>query len=197
MSHLQEADSGISNRLSTNISMHFNTMSPTVIRAKHWLRPHSDECPGLPCRDVPPSQTPSSHHAPVTVAAYSRAHRPQGPGQGGLPSHINISFHNWRETCASSFESLSVAPCCCPCSPGLWTGRAEIPSCLKAWNEHIIVSKRPAVPAVNAHYVHWCCAVFNFSSCWSLLAKTVQGSERWWRRPLRVSPTRGSSGLTR
>lgn len=97
-------DSGISDRPGTN--MHFNNIFPTVICAEYWLWPHSDECPGLPCWDVPPNQTPASHHAPVTVAAYSSAHHPQGPGQGGLLSHINISFHtaarhSWIETCTS------------------------------------------------------------------------------------------------
>lgn len=83
------------------------------------------------------------------------------------------------------------------CSPQLWTWCAEIPHCFKVWNEHIIVPRRLTVPAVNVNYFHWCAVVFDFSSCWSLQAKTVQGSERWWRRPLRVRPTRGSSGLTR
>ena len=86
-----------------NIRLHFDSILLAVVRPEHWLRPHSHERPGLPCRDVPSNQTPSSHHAPVTVAAYSRAHHPQGPGQGGLPSHINIFFmqHGWTETCTS------------------------------------------------------------------------------------------------
>lgn len=62
----------------------------TAVRAEHRPRPHSDERPSLPGWDVSSSQTPASHHAPVTVATYSCAHRPRGPRQGGLPSHINI-----------------------------------------------------------------------------------------------------------
>lgn len=64
--------------------------SPTAVRAEHRPRPHSDERPSLPGWDVSSSQTPASHHAPVTVATYSCAHRPRGSRQGGLPSHINI-----------------------------------------------------------------------------------------------------------
>lgn len=63
---------------------------PTAVRAEHRPRPHSDERPSLSGWDVSSSQTPASHRAPVTVAAYSCAHRPRGPRQGGLPSHINI-----------------------------------------------------------------------------------------------------------
>ncbi len=140
-------------------------MFPTVTCAEHWLRPHSDERPGLPCWDVSPNQTPASHHAPVTVAAYSRAHCPQSPGQGGLLSHINISFgaaaiHRRTETSSTiESESVSVALCCCLYTLQLWTRRAEIPCCFKVWNEHIIVPRRLAVPAENAHYFHSCCAV--------------------------------------
>lgn len=75
------------------ICMHFNATLPTDVCAERWLRPHSDECPSLPCWDVPSSQTPGSHHAPVTMETSSRAYHPQGPGQGGQQSHINISFH--------------------------------------------------------------------------------------------------------
>lgn len=87
-----DAESLIWNGVS-DINMHFCTVPRTVVCAEHRLRSHSDERPSLPSGDVPSSQTPCSHHAPVTVAAYSRAHRPQGPGQGGQQTHINIFFH--------------------------------------------------------------------------------------------------------
>lgn len=127
-----------------SICMHFNASFPTVLRTEHRLRPHSDECSGMPCRDVPPYQTPGSHCAPVTVAAYTCAYRPQGPGQGGLLIHIYLSFH------AAALHSWTEP----------WTQWAEIPVCFKAWNEHIIVPRRLAVPAVNVRYFHRCCAVF-------------------------------------
>ena len=90
-------------------------MFATDIHEEHWLRPHSDERPGLPRRDVPPDQTPGSHHAPVTVASYSSAHHPQGTGQGRLLSHINISFHTASihtriETCRLQVN-LSLSLC--------------------------------------------------------------------------------------
>lgn len=94
------------------VCMHFDTM--LLVCAEHWLRPHSDECPSLPCWDVSSSQTPGSHHAPVTVAAYSHAHCPQGPGQGGLLIHINIFFHaiaihSWIETCDSLWGCIFLS----------------------------------------------------------------------------------------
>ena len=56
----------------------------------------------------------------------------------------------------------------CLCSPQQWTWRAELPPTphthththsFKVWNEHIIVPRRLAVPAVNVHNSRWCCAV--------------------------------------
>lgn len=113
---------------------HDSSTLSTDICAEHRLWPHADECPSLPRWAVPSNQTPTSHHAPVTVAAYSSAHHPQGPGQGGLLSGINISFHTAAvhsrlEMCTSSFELFSIAPCCCLCSPQLRTWCAEIPHC--------------------------------------------------------------------
>lgn len=155
----------ISNRPST-VCTHLYTVFPTVVCAEHWLRPHSDECPSLPRWDVPSSQTPSSHHAPVTVAAYSRAHHPQGPGQGGLLSHINIFFHaatihSWKETCASWF-SLSVAPIL---SVSPWIQHFKCPQHCEVGNEHITAPTGPSVPAVKAHYFYWCSCSSIFSSC--------------------------------
>lgn len=88
---------------------------PTAVRAEHRPRPHSDERPSLPRWDVSSSQTPASHHAPVTVATYSCAHRPRGPRQGGPPSHINIfclrSGVGGGGTCRSEFGLFPVCVC--------------------------------------------------------------------------------------
>lgn len=70
----------------------------TAIRPEHRLRPHSDERPSLPRWDVPSCQAPASHHAPVAVASHFGAHRPQGPGQGGLLQQIRASFSSRSHT---------------------------------------------------------------------------------------------------
>lgn len=89
------------------ICMHFNMVLPTAVCAEHWLWPNSDECPGLPRWNVPSSPSPSTHHGPVRVEAYSRAHHPKGPGQGGLERHINIAFY-----AAALDKNLDFSPLC-------------------------------------------------------------------------------------
>lgn len=125
-------------------------MITTDICAEYWLRPHSDECPGLPCWDVPPNQT---HHAPVTVAAYSSAHHPQSPRQGGLPHKYFLftaaATQSWLQNCINYFGLFSVAPCGHLCASQLW-----FPTVLKC--EMSIHLCPQEVPRVNVHYFHWC-----------------------------------------
>lgn len=126
------------------ICMHFNIMLPTAVRAEHWLRPDSDECPGLPRWDVPSSQAPTSYRGPVRVEAYSRAHHPQGPGQGGLQRHINIAFRaaalnrnfDFSSLCSFMFlfvctsaVNLPKSPTDLKCKVNIWLGPETVSTC--------------------------------------------------------------------
>lgn len=128
------------------ICMHFNIMLPTAVRAEHRLWPDSDERPGLPRWDVPSSQAPSSRHGPLRVEAYSRAHHPQGPGQGGLQRHINIAFHAAALNRNFDFFSSSFLLHVCVCL-SLSCKLAKMPHC-----EHLIGPRNLPVPV---HHSHW------------------------------------------
>lgn len=128
------------------ICVHFNTTLPTAVRAEHWLWPNSDERPGLPRRDVSSSQAPSSRHGPVRVEAYSRAHHPQGPGQGGLQRHINISFHAAALNRNFDFPHI-VAACLCLFESQLWTCQ-NLPLIS---SKHLIGQRNLSVPVHHSH----------------------------------------------
>lgn len=155
-----------------SICMHFNIALPTAVCAEHRLWPDSDERPGLPRWDVPSSQAPSSCHGPLRVEAYSRAHHPQGPGQGGLQRHINIAFH----AAALNRNFLFFLIFCCMFLFG-WVSAVNLPKSPTAdiWLGPETFQYLCIIPT-DLKSFNWLHFVVIFSSCWGLQAKTVQDS---------------------
>lgn len=186
---------------STNINMHFNATLPFINRymcgalttTAHWwvLRPAS-----LGCSPQPDVRLPS---CPSYCGGLFQCTPSPGPRtRWAAKPHKYFLSHSSRTQPTRNLSKLTWAFLCSSCVHlSIEPGVLKSPTVFKC-EMNIIVPRRLAVTAVNVYYFHWRYVVtFNFSSCWGLQAKTVQDSEHWWWRPLRVSPIRGSSGITR